>query len=233
MLIDPHNVDEVDFVILLFLLNSEGRQNYTDSDDTNPSVGTIIHKLSLFDVDLARLERLMDLDLTVPGPHHDDLYLETTLSISHLGLAFLINFAPTYLDRIAKMYGEVPDNLTATLVPLLGDLRRVPAADRFVSRADNQQAFKTLEESLEQIRLEILKDQNKNELPLKDKRALLAELEGMSAQLRGGFVRISDLTARMRPMLKNIADVCKDITVIALAVGSAITAIETILKALF
>jgi hypothetical protein len=34
-------------------------------------------------------------------------------------------------------------------------------------------------------------------------------------------------------MLKNIADVCKDVTVIAVAVGSAIAAIETILKALF
>jgi hypothetical protein len=228
VLIDPQNVDEVDFVVLLFVLNGE-RRTYREAI----SAALIFRELKLFDVDLERLERLRDLDLVSSAQWREPAHSETTFQITHLGLAFLIHFASEYLDRIAERYGEVPDNLTATLVPYLGDLRRVPAADRFVSRTDNRQAFNTLEESLEQIRLEILKDQNKNELPLKDKRALVAELEGMSAQLRGGFVRISDLTSRIRPMLKNIADVCKDVTVIAVAVGSAIAAIETILKALF
>jgi hypothetical protein len=228
MLIDPQNVDEVDFLVLLFVLNAEGTFG---APPATPS--RIIQELKLFDVDYDKLRLLHDLALFSSPRWSDEIGPETQLAISHLGVAFLVNYASDYLNRIAIRYGEVPENLTASLVPYLGDLRRVPAADRFVNRADNQEAFQTLEESLEQIRLEILRDQNSNELPLKDKRALVAELEGMSAQLRGGFVRISDLTSRMRPMLKKIADVCKDVTVIAVAAGSAIAAIKTILAALF
>jgi hypothetical protein len=230
VLFDPHNIDEVDFLVLLFLLNSEGGY-YRDAHEVTADL--IFRELAAFDVASKGLSRLSDLDLVAAEPWREPIHSGTRFKITHLGVAFLVNFASVYLDRITERYGEVPTNLTATLVPYLCDLRRVPAADRFVNRADNQEAFQTLEESLELIRLEILRDQNKNELPLKDKRALIAELEGMSAQLRGGFVRISDLTSRMRPMLKNIADVCKDVTVIAVAAASAIAAIKTILAALF
>lgn len=159
MLIDPQNVDEVDFLVLLFVLNAEGTFG---APPATPS--RIIQELKLFDVDYDKLRLLHDLALFSSPRWSDEIGPETQLAISHLGVAFLVNYASDYLNRIAIRYGEVPENLTASLVPYLGDLRRVPAADRFVNRADNQEAFQTLEESLEQIRLEILRDQNSNEL---------------------------------------------------------------------
>lgn len=51
-------------------------------------------------------------------------------------------------------------------------------------------------------------NQNANELPIpiQTKRAMAAELEGLIGQIRAGFVRISDLVSRARPLVKTIAD---------------------------
>jgi hypothetical protein len=120
------------------------------------------------------------------------------------------------------------------LVPLL-DVARVPAADRYVSTADYQELFAELAIQLENVKSELVRDQNKNELPIpvQEKRALAAELEGLIGQIRAGYVRLSDLTQRARPLVKNIADTCKDIGVIAGAAYVAYEIIGKILNALF
>lgn len=51
------------------------------------------------------------------------------------GLAVLINGTPNHLGGVVANY-EVPDGTVAALVPLL-DVRRVLAADRYVSTAYN------------------------------------------------------------------------------------------------
>ena len=55
----------------------------------------------------------------------------------------------------------------------------------------------------------------------------------MIGQTRAGFVRLSDLTQRARPLVKNIADTCKDVGVIAGAAYAAYEIIGKILAALF
>jgi hypothetical protein len=144
-------------------------------------------------------------------------------------LAVLINVAPRHLDRIIAN-NDIPEGTLACLVPLL-DVARVPAADRYVSTADNQELFAELAAQLETVKSELVRDQNKNELPIsvQEKRAVAAELEGLIGQIKAGFVRLSDLTQRARPLVKNIADTCKDIGVIA---GAALAAYEIIGKIL-
>ena len=151
------------------------------------------------------------------------------VEISRVGLAVLINVAPRHLDRIIAN-NDIPEGTLACLVPLL-DVARVPAADRYVSTADNQELFAELAAQLETVKSELVRDQNKNELPIsvQEKRAVAAELEGLIGQIKAGFVRLSDLTQRARPLVKNIADTCKDIGVIA---GAALAAYEIIGKIL-
>jgi hypothetical protein len=158
----------------------------------------------------------------------DDEYI----GLSFAGISFLVNYAEEYLKRVDEEYGDIPERLMVTLIPYL-ELRSVPAADRYVSTTDNQAAFAQLTESLEAIRFEIVRDQNKNELPIKQKRGIISELDGMLAQLKGGFVKLSDLTSRIRPLMKSLAETCKDFTIIAGAAAAAYLAITQILGKLF
>jgi hypothetical protein len=155
------------------------------------------------------------------------------VNISRTGLAVLINAAPRRLDSVTTNY-DIPEGTLACLVPLL-DVARVPAADRYVSTADNQELFDDLAAQLENVRSELVRDQNKNDLPfpVQEKRAMAAELDGLVGQIRAGFVRLSDLTQRARPLVKNIADTCKDLGVIAGAAYAAYEIIGKILLALF
>jgi hypothetical protein len=61
--------------------------------------------------------------------------------------------------------------------------------DRYVNTSDNLPDFNKLVENLEVLKLEIIKDQNQNELPIPQKRAVIAELEGLVAQIKGGYVK--------------------------------------------
>jgi hypothetical protein len=155
------------------------------------------------------------------------------VSLTFKGMAVLINSSNKYLDRVVTNF-NVPDGVTASLVPLL-DISRVPAADRYVSTADNQEAFGALANKLEIVRNELVKDQNANELPIpvQTKRAMAAELEGLVGQIRAGFIRISDLTLRARPLVKGIADTCKDLGIIGGAAYAAYEIIGKILGAIF
>jgi hypothetical protein len=155
------------------------------------------------------------------------------VGLTFKGMAVLINSSNKYLDRVVTNF-NVPDGVTASLVPLL-DISRVPAADRYVSTADNQEAFGALANKLEIVRNELVKDQNANELPIpvQTKRAMAAELEGLVGQIRAGFIRISDLTLRARPLVKGIADTCKDLGIIGGAAYAAYEIIGKILGAIF
>jgi hypothetical protein len=109
----------------------------------------------------------------------------------------------------------------------------VPAADRHVKTTDNLPDFKRLEESLEAIRGEIVRDYNAHQLPIGDHRAMVADLDSVLTQIRSGYVRLSDLTRKVRPVLKELAETCKDVIVIATAVTLGLAAIEAILAKLF
>ena len=155
------------------------------------------------------------------------------VGLTFKGMAVLINSSNKYLERVVTNF-NVPDGVTASLVPLL-DISKVPAADRYVSTADNQETFRALANELEIVRNELVKDQNANELPIpvQTKRAMAAELEGLVGQIRAGFVRISDLTLRARPLVKGIADTCKDLGIIGAAAYAAYEIIGRILGAIF
>lgn len=86
---------------------------------------------------------------------------------------------------------------------------------------------------MENIRLEIQKDMNANKLPIPNKNAVLSDLDGVLTQIKDGYVRLSDLTARVRPLVRNLAEWCKDFAIIAGAASAALLAIQSILKSLF
>lgn len=153
--------------------------------------------------------------------------------LTHKGMAVLINASSKYLDRVISGY-NVPESTTAALIPLL-DVSRVPAADRYVSTADNHELFTELATELEKVKDELVHDQNANELPIpiQSKRAMAAELGGLIGQIRAGYLRISDLTQRARPLLKGIADTCKDVGIIAGFAYAAYQIIGKILESLF
>jgi hypothetical protein len=115
------------------------------------------------------------------------------------------------------------------------NVTRVPAADRDVSTADNQELFESLANELGAVRDELVRDQNLNELPftVRENRAMTAELDGLIVKIKAGYVRLSDLTERAWPLVKKIADRCKDLGVIAGAAYAAHEIIGRILAALF
>jgi len=62
---------------------------------------------------------------------------------------------------------------------------------------------------------------------------VLADVEGVLAQIRGGYVRLSDLVIKLRPLVHNLAETCKDIAVVAGAATAAVWAIQQIIKSWF
>jgi hypothetical protein len=95
--------------------------------------------------------------------------------------------------------------------------------------------FAALAAELDNVKSELVRDQNVNQLPipLQNKRAMVAELDGLIGQIRAGYVRLSDLTQRARPLVKNIADTCKDVGVVAGFAYAAYEIIGKILTTLF
>jgi hypothetical protein len=152
--------------------------------------------------------------------------------LSWLGLAYLINHADYYITRIREHYSDLPEKLITSVVRYI-DLSTVPAADRFLNVGDAKDEFGDLNDALQKIADEITRDANKNELPIKNKNAVLADIHSVQAQIKDGTVRLSDLVTKLRPALKNIAEVCKDIAVIAGAAAAAYAAITHILVRLF
>jgi hypothetical protein len=183
--------------------------------------------------DLLSIYYLRLIHLTPQGEGYANGADDELVNISHVGLAALINGAPLFLDRITTNY-DVPEGTLASLVPLL-DVSRVPAADRYVSTADNQELFAELVEQLENVKSKLVRDQNKNDLPIlvQEKRAIAAELDGLVGQIKAGYIRLSDLTQRAGPLVKNIADTCKDVGIIAGFAYAAYEVIGKILAGLF
>ena len=67
------------------------------------------------------------------------------------------------------------------------------------------------------MKSDLVRDLNQNELPIpvQKKRALAAELDGLIGQVSAGYIRLSDLTQRARPLVKNIANTGKDVAAAA------------------
>ena len=218
---------------MLFVLNITREAGYSVKIE---SIANDLQKLMPKIKAISHFERLGDLGLVQFTDRHDKpvhiISLEGNVGLSFFGMAFLINNANGHIEQINNLYGDLPENLIATLVPYL-DLSAVPAADRHVRTTDNLDAFKSLENELKIIRLEIQKDMNLNELPIPNKSQALADIDSILAQINDGFVRLSDLTSRMKPLVKSIADWCKDFAVIAGAASAAWLAIDHILKRLF
>jgi hypothetical protein len=235
MFIDIDEIDEVDYLTLMYVLNE------TRSVGFGMRVEVLIQELQhvLNDQEIDRaMSHLVSgrlLNLFYQGEtrkEFDRKRGDDLVGLEFGGMAVLLNYPNRFLTKIAQRFGDLPEKLATTLVPYL-NLQRVPAADRYVNTTDNLPDFNLLVENLEFLKHEIVKDQNQNELPIPQKRAVIAELEGLIAQIKGGYVKISDLTSRARPLLKTVAEVCKDITVIAVAAGSALAAIKSILETLF
>jgi hypothetical protein len=105
--------------------------------------------------DLLSMYYLHLIDLIPKGEGYARAADDEIVDISHVGLAALINGAPIYLDRITTNC-DVPEGTLASLVPLL-DVSRVPAADRYVSTADNQELFGELVVQLENVKSELIR----------------------------------------------------------------------------
>jgi hypothetical protein len=224
-------IDDKRYVVLMLALQASEAQNSITVAQFLIMCGTL--GVDLQRDDLLSLYYLRLIDLMGTREKYPTGADDEEVSISRVGLAVLINAAPHYLDRVVAN-NDLPDGILACLVPLL-DVARVPAADRYVSTSDNQELFAELAVQLDNVKSELVRDQNKNELPIpvQEKRALAAELEGLVGQIRAGYVRLSDLTKRARPLVKNIADTCKDVGVIAGFAYAAYEIIGKILTALF
>ena len=234
MLFDvEEEIDERRYLLLMFALQASEASEWVKVSQYRGIASEILGS----DVDPDELLALHYLGLikliTENGKTFVEASSEEYVDIKNKGLAVLINAAPRFLDQVITKY-DVPDGATAALVPLL-DVTRVPAADRYVSTADNQELFVELATELEKVKSELVRDQNANELPIpvQNKRAMVAELDGLIGQIRAGYVRLSDLTQRARPLVKSIAETCKDIGVIAGFAYAAYQIIGKILTGLF
>jgi hypothetical protein len=142
MFIDKHNLVDADYICLLFILNAAGRQGYSTQV---AALIAILKKIVPWANAIESLNKLNDRSLVYFIKNNEDptfeLVMDGYVGLSWEGLAFLINYANEYLERINKKYNDVPENLVATLVPFL-DLAVAPAADRFVSTKDILRPFK-------------------------------------------------------------------------------------------
>jgi hypothetical protein len=224
-------IDDKRYILLMLALQASEAENGVTVRQflvMSETLGVVIDRDDVLSLYYLRLITLFSSTQKFPEGEDDE-----EVNISRVGLAVLINGAPRYLDRVVAN-NDLPEGTLACLVPLL-DVARVPAADRYVSTADNQELFAELAVQLENVKSELVRDQNRNELPIpvQEKRALAAELEGLVGQIRAGYVRLSDLTSRARPLVKNIADTCKDVGAIAGFAYAAYEIIGKILATLF
>jgi hypothetical protein len=234
MLLHGRELSDNEYIILLFVLN------VTQDENALLSIDAVLKGMkplqSERDVLFHIQEVLAPLGLvelrTKGNRRTQEAKRDGLIGLTWQGLAFLINYAEYYLARIRENYDEVPEKLIASLLRFI-DLSAVPAADRYVSVTDNLPEFKKLEDALTVIYDAIVRDQNADELPIPNKRDVLADIEGVRAQIKSGAVRLSDLVSRIRPMVQSIAEVCKDIAVIAGAATAAYMAISNIITKLF
>lgn len=183
MLFDLDQITERQYALLIFALHASEAPTWINLGQLREvamgSVGVIDPEemLSLVVLGLIRLH--------TDDPHRTGADAEE-IEITPSGVAVLVNGAPKLLEK-AITSNDVPDEVLATLIPLL-DVRRVPAADRYVSTADNQEQFAALANELETVKGELLRDQNANELPfpVQEKRAMVAELDGLIGQIKAG-----------------------------------------------
>jgi hypothetical protein len=232
MFIDKTGINEREYLCLLVILQENGFDYTLVIQDVLKYITAWMSRNEAIE-SLNTLGEKHLVDFVENGKRCPELLsLTGNVGITAYGLAFLINYANEYVEKINAGYSDLPDSLVASLIPFL-ELSSVPAADRFVRTSDNFPEFQRLEKELETIKLELIKDKNRNELPIPDKESVLADIDGVLAQIKDGMVRLSDLTTRIRPLVRDIADWCKDFMVIAGAAGAAYLAIQNILSKIF
>jgi len=231
MFIDKGGITEREYLCLLFILQNEGYEYTLAIQDVLKLLSPWISRTDGIE-SFNTLHGRTLIAFFDKGKRCWDLPLDGNVGLTAYGLAFLINYANEYVEKVNTAYNDLPDSIVATLIPFL-ELSAVPAADRFVRTSDNLPEFQKLEKELQTIKLELIKDKNKDELPIPDKEAVLADIDGMLAQIKDGMVRLSDLTTRIRPLVREIAEWCKDFMIIAGAAGAAYLAVQNILSKIF
>jgi hypothetical protein len=166
MFFDISKLTEKQYLILMFVLNeTEGgrRSGLPIGTLKKAIISAIAVKTDQEELDSLWYQGLVSI-------WSDDEFIqrdateEDIIGLTFTGMAVLLNSADRFLDRVVSTY-SIPDGVTAALVPLL-DTSKVPAADRYVSTADNQEVFQDLSNELEIVKNELVKDQNANELPI-------------------------------------------------------------------
>jgi len=232
MFVDKADIDSTAYLVLLYVLTATESAGYAvRSEDALTHLKTMADSREIaLAADALAARGLIQL---IGADEKSAWTFEETQSIAltYSGLAFLVNYANEYVEAVKNDFPDIPDGFIASLVPLL-ELSRVPAADRYVRTTDNLPEFQRLIRELETIRDEIARDENKNELPIPEKRAVVADLDGMIAQLKKGYVKVSDLTTRIGPLVHSVAEFCKDVAIIAGACSAAYLAISAIIKGL-
>jgi hypothetical protein len=234
MFVDKIDIYDREYLCLLFLLREAEQAGATlDFQDVVKVLKLwMLPEEAVRSFETLQEKRLVEFYTTGGERPSRAVEIDGNVALTFNGFAFLLNHANEYVELMNNTYKELPDSLLTSLIPFL-DLGSVPAADRFVSTLDNLPEFKQLEQELETIKLEIVKDKNKSDLAIPNKKAVLADIDAVLAQIKDGMVRLSDLTTRIRPIVRNIADCCKDDMVIGGAAGAAYVLVRSILSKVF
>lgn len=168
-----------------------------------------------------------------------DLTNETTKATYELGfrdalnkpaIALVGSDTPAPSENTSVRYIQIDEsNLGEAIKSAIKSFENnhVPAADRYVSVADNRSEFESLTETLERIRAEFANDHNKGELAVDNVYARLSDIDIFVSQVRSGFV--SRLTAiNLRETLTYLKSTAVDVAATAVAINLAISALKSI-----
>lgn len=230
MFIDKGNVGVADYLCLLCLLNAvRATGNHVGTEVLMSRMKTLMK----YDEAIESTSRLWDLHLVyfsdANGESAAQLEKGGNIGLGWLGLAFLTNYANEYIQRIVQLYGEMPEDLLATLTPYL-DLSTAQAADRYVSTKESPVEFQALQGELEVLCLELIRIDQDQLVPVRGREAVVRDLNGALAQLKGGYVKLSELTIRVRPLVRLIGNAWRENAVIGTATHKAYQIIDGILQ---
>jgi hypothetical protein len=128
MFVDKYGIDENHYILLMFLLNTTREAGYSAaaSDVLSELAKVMSEENAILTIKYLGDQNLIGFS-NAEGSLSYDYQSDGRISLSFGGLAFLLNYANEYLERINDRYGDVPENLTATLIPYVG-LKAVPCS---------------------------------------------------------------------------------------------------------
>jgi hypothetical protein len=107
------------------------------------------------------------------------------------------------VDSFMSQYANAGDDwLSRQTVGVLG----IPAADRIVSRKDNQEVVQEIEETIDQIEDELLKNNEVGAELGEERDMIAAELEASKTLTKAGSFRLVRLISLLAPALKFLGD---------------------------